>query len=185
MSNWQLGLWIIVIFQRFIELILAQRNAKWIRTQGGYEVGREHYPLFLLIHILFFLGIWLEADQAPSWWSIPFLIFAATQLLRLWSIQSLGRFWNTRIWIIPNQLAPVRGPYRYLRHPNYLVVMIEFIVFPLIYQAYYTAIILSVLNAYLLLAIRIPMEERALQEATRYQEVMEEKNRFFPTWRLR
>lgn len=185
MSNWQFGLLIGVICQRLVELFLAQRNAKWIQEQGGYEVGKRHYPLFILVHSLFFIGIWFEADQAPSWWLIPLLFFVAAQLLRLWSMISLGRFWNTRIWILPNQIAPVKGPYRYLRHPNYLVVIIEMLSLPLIYQAYLSAILLSALNAYLLLKLRIPIEEQALQEATPYQEMMKGKKRLIPSWKHR
>ena len=110
MSDWQLWLWLGVIFQRLLELVLAQYNAKWIKEQGGYEVGKRHYPLFVLLHGLFFIAIGLEGDQAPSWWMIPFLFFVAAQLLRIWTILSLGRFWNTRIWVLPNRLAPVRVP---------------------------------------------------------------------------
>lgn len=181
MSDWQLWLWLGVIFQRLLELVLAQYNAKWIKEQGGYEVGKRHYPLFVLLHGLFFIAIGLEGDQAPSWWMIPFLFFVAAQLLRIWTILSLGRFWNTRIWVLPNRLAPVRGPYRYLRHPNYLVVIIELLSLPLLYQAYYTAVLFSALNAYLLLKLRIPIEEQALREATNYQEVMEGKRRLLPS----
>jgi methyltransferase len=185
MSNWQLGLWLAVMGQRLIELLIAHYNSKWIQQQGGYEVGKRHYPLFFLLHTLFFLGIWLEADSPPTWWKMPLFIFLVAQLLRIWSIISLGRFWNTRIWVLPNRLAPVRGPYRYLRHPNYLAVIIEFLTLPLLYQAYVTATLFSVLNVFLLLKIRIPVEERALQEATPYKGIMKRKKRMIPSWKQR
>lgn len=183
MSKWQLLLFILVICQRLVELLLAHRNAKWIQKQGGYEVGKEHYPLFIYLHILFFVGIWFETKASPRWWILPFLLFIFSQAFRIWAIYSLGRFWNTRIWVVPNRLAQVQGPYRYIRHPNYLVVIIELLVFPLIYQAYLTAILISLLHVYLLFRVRIPIEEQALHEATNYQEVMKEKNRLFPIWK--
>lgn len=185
MSNWQFALWVFVMVQRLIELLIAHYNAQWIKKQGGYEVGKRHYPLFVLLHSFFLIAIWFEAHQAPSWWQVPLLIFILAQLLRLWSIQSLGRFWNTRIWILPNHLAPVRGPYRYLRHPNYLAVMLEFLSLPLLYQAYMTAILFSVLNAVLLIKWRIPIEEQALKEATPYHTIMSKKKRLFPSWKHR
>lgn len=183
MSNWQLALFFSVMIQRLLELLIARSNAKWIKKQGGYEVGKDHYPLFILLHSLFFLGIWLEADSLPHWWIFPFILFITAQLFRIWVIISLGRFWNTRILVLPKRIAPIQGPYRYLRHPNYLVVIIEFLTFPLIYQAYATLIITSLLNAYLLYHIRIPIEEKALQETTPYNMMMKEKNRLLPFWR--
>jgi len=185
MSNWQFGLWLFVIGQRLIELLIARFNSKWMQKQGGYEVGKQHYPLFVLMHCLFFIGIWWEADPAPHWWTAPLMVFVIAQMLRIWSILSLGRFWNTRIWILPNRLAPVRGPYRYLRHPNYLAVMMEIFSFPLIFQAYITAILFSLCNAVLLLKLRIPLEEQALQEATQYESHMKRKKRLIPSWKHR
>jgi methyltransferase len=163
MNRWQLALWLFVIAERLFELWLARRNAVWSKAHGGYEVGRGHYPLFILLHTVFLCGIYGEAQAAPDWWLLPFTLFLAAQILRIWAIASLGRRWNTRIWIIP-QLPPIRrGPYRYVRHPNYLVVVIELLTLPLLYQAYATMVIISLLNAVLLWKIRIPAEERALQ----------------------
>ncbi|MBA4493681.1 isoprenylcysteine carboxyl methyltransferase family protein [Paenactinomyces guangxiensis] len=185
MTGWMVALWLGVIAQRLFELQLADKNARWMKKQGGYEAGREHYLLIVVLHVLFFAGIWLEKwglnAAYPGWWPIPLLLFLLAQSLRIWCIRSLGRYWNTRIWIVPGHSLQVRGPYKYLRHPNYGVVMLEMLLFPLIFGAYYTAVIGSILNALLLLFVRIPAEERALMEAMNYNEEMGEKRRFFPS----
>lgn len=177
-------LWLAVIAQRVLELQLAQRNARWMKQQGGYEVGSSHYPLILLVHVLFFAGIfvemiWLDATP-PSWWIVPFVLFLLTQSMRLWCIRSLGRYWNTRIWVVPGHTPQVLGPYKYLRHPNYVVVMLEMLLFPLIFGAYLTAGIVSLINALVLLLVRIPTEERALMDVTQYEKKMGRKRRFLP-----
>ncbi|GED70322.1 hypothetical protein BRE01_40240 [Brevibacillus reuszeri] len=160
-----------VLVQRFYELYLASRNAKYIRARGGYEIGAEHYKYIVGLHLFFFLSLLLEVStrsspfRLASWWMYPFCFFLLAQLLRYWCIRSLGKHWNTRILIVPGVQPVVRGPYRFLRHPNYLVVAIELCCLPLIFSAYVTAILFSVLNAWVLLRIRIPLEERSLYEA--------------------
>lgn len=183
MNGW-FFLWLAVIFQRGYELFIAKKNEKWIREKGGFEIGRGHYHLILITHVLFFAGILLEimlGAKPPFWFGIPLILFLLTQVVRVWCIRSLGKYWNTRIWILPQRDLQTKGPYRYLRHPNYLVVMSEILVFPLIFGAYWTAIIISILNAYVLLAIRIPIEEQALLTHTSYQKDMGEKKRFIPS----
>ncbi|TCS96948.1 isoprenylcysteine carboxyl methyltransferase family protein [Hazenella coriacea] len=182
MSGW-LFLWLAVIVQRVYELYLAKKNERWLKLKGGFEVGRKHYPMIWITHVLFFAGILLEVllgAQVPAWVGFPLALFLLTQVLRIWCIRSLGRYWNTKIWIVPQSSLQMKGPYRYLRHPNYLVVMLEVLVFPLIFGAYWTALSISILNTYVLLAIRIPIEEKALLTYTSYQESMGEKKRFFP-----
>jgi methyltransferase len=184
MKFWCLLLWFAVVVQRALELRRAEDNAIWMKKQGGYEVGRKHFPLILMIHALFFAGIlietiWLGA-KPPLWWPIPFLLFILTQALRIWCIRSLGRYWNTRIWVVPGHFPQTQGPYRYLRHPNYLVVILEIALFPLVFGAYLTAGVITLLNACVLFLIRIPVEEKALSEAMEYEESMGEKRRFLP-----
>jgi methyltransferase len=173
--------------QRLLELETAKRNEKWMKEQGGYEIGKEHYPIVIGIHVLFFLGILVEVfflrATPPSWWYVPFTIFLISQGFRYWCIKSLGKYWSTRIIVVPEHKISVKGPYRYLRHPNYLVVMVEIFVFPIIFGAYITSISLSIVNTFILLLLRIPLEELALEEATKYQEKMVGKKRFFPTWK--
>ncbi len=184
MSSWAILLWWIVVVQRIGELAISSRNSSWMKKQGGYEVGGEHYNLVVLIHIIFFLGIWFEVlffhAKPPSWAIVPFCLFVCTQILRYWCIRSLGRYWNTRVWVVPGHKPQVSGPYRFMRHPNYVVVAIELLVFPVIYGAYLTAAIVTFMNMLIMLLIRIPLEEHALRLETNYEEEMGEKRRFLP-----
>jgi len=180
-------LWLGLGVQRMVELWLAKRNAEWMKSQGGYEVGRGHYPLIIFVHLLFFVGIavesfWLD-KKPPDWWPIPLMLLVLVQILRIWCIRSLGRYWNTRVWIVPGHQPRDSGPYRYLRHPNYLIVIAEFLLVPAIYGATLTLGIVSFLNGLILLAIRIPVEERALREKGDYWPVMGRKGKLFPVWK--
>jgi methyltransferase len=182
-SGW-FFLWIAVIGQRLLELRKAKKNALWMKTQGGYEVGKKHYPLIVAIHILFFAGIWIESiwfdAKPPKWWLIPLILFLLAQGLRLWCMKSLGRYWNTRIWVIPGHVPQIHGPYRYLRHPNYLAVILEMFLFPLVFGTYFTAVWITILNIWVLRFLRIPYEEKALLEVMSYEESMGGKKRFLP-----
>ncbi len=157
----------IIVIQRLAELRLARRNRVWALRAGAKEFGAGHYPLFFVLHTGWLLGWLVEA-----WWRGPILsrfwiawlvLFVLAQLLRYWAIISLGRFWNTRILVIPGQSPVRRGPYRYLAHPNYVAVGLELASVPLIFGAWITALVVSLLNAGLLLGIRIPAEKAALQ----------------------
>ncbi|RNB88022.1 hypothetical protein EDM59_02525 [Brevibacillus nitrificans] len=158
----------ILVLQRACELLFAARNARIIRSLGGYEVGAEHYRYLVTLHVLFIASLICEVQLSPapftlpSWWPMTFAVFLAAQLLRYWCMWSLGSRWNTRILILPDTPPVRRGPYRYLRHPNYLVVAIELVSLPISFGAYFTALTFSLLNAWLLLRIRIPMEEKAV-----------------------
>jgi methyltransferase len=151
----------LVAAARIAELIHAARNTRALLARGGVEAGAGHYPLLVLLH-----GAWLAsllflvpADTPPSWNWLG--AFALLQALRLWIIQSLGPFWTTRIITLPDAPLVRRGPYRFLRHPNYVVVTAEIAVLPLAFGAWRIAAIFSVLNL-ALLAWRIRIEERAL-----------------------
>lgn len=184
--KWTLILWSLAVLQRICELEIAKKNAEWMKRQGGQEVGKEHYPLIVGIHFLFFVGILVEIflyhATPPSWWLIPFIVFVWAQILRYWSICSLGRFWNTRIWVLPDAPIERKGPYRFMRHPNYIAVMIELLVFPLIFGAYLTCIIVTFVNTLVLVLLRIPMEEQALNQANSYEEGMEQAGGLFSRW---
>ncbi|AWR86309.1 isoprenylcysteine carboxyl methyltransferase family protein [Meiothermus taiwanensis] len=162
------GLWVAlvwVVLQRLLELGLAQANLRWALAQGAKEYGREHYPLFFLLHIGWMLGWLLEGlarNQPSPIWGFWLLVFLLAQGLRYWAIGSLGRYWNTRILVVPGGQRITRGPYRYLRHPNYLAVALELWSLPLIFNAWITALTATILNALLLLCVRIPAEEKAL-----------------------
>ncbi len=156
-----------IVLQRIAELLLARRNEHWLRAQGAYEVGRGHYPFIVALHVAFLVSLTTEVvlgGKAPAaWWWIPCLLFAAAQGLRYWSIATLGRRWSTRVLILPGA-EPIRsGPYHYIRHPNYVAVAVELLCLPLVFQAYLTAVVFTLLNA-LMMSIRIPAESRALRQ---------------------
>lgn len=165
MTLWLWGLFIFVIIQRLIELMIAKSNEKWLKKRGGIETGREHYKWFVIVHLFFFISILTEVfiKQKPIIHINYFLlsIFFISQFGRVWCIYSLGRFWNTKIIILPGESKITSGPYKYIKHPNYIIVGIELVVIPLLFGAYMTAIIFPVLHM-LLLRKRIPIENRAL-----------------------
>lgn len=152
--------------ERLLELWLSARNTRWALAQGGAVLGRTDYRLMVAVHTAFPLACaisaWRTGAQAPVWLSTLALGLAAfAQLLRYWAILTLGRRWNTRIVVIPGLPPVVRGPYSFLRHPNYLAVAIELAAFPLIAGGWRTAIVFTLLNVALMWR-RIPVEESAL-----------------------
>lgn len=163
-----------VIIQRIIELFIARRNEEWIKSQGGYEVGKRHYPFMVALHVGFFMSLSLEfivLDRGLSTFFIPLLIiFGLTQLMRIWIISSLGRFWNTKIMILPGASVVKKGPFQMMKHPNYAIVALELVVIPLLFNAFITVLVFSLLNMWML-SVRIPIEEAALAEDTNYKEV--------------
>ncbi len=154
-----------VIGQRLIELRIANRNTAYMLDKGGYEVGREHYRYVIWLHVLFFVSLIGEATfhyRPARWWWLPFGLFLAAQLGRYWCIRSLGRFWNTRIIVLPNHSPITRGPYRFLRHPNYWIVGLELFLLPLSFSAYMTAFVFPLLHLWFLMRFRLPLEEQSL-----------------------
>ena len=160
-----------VCLQRMGELLLAANNARYVRSIGGVEIGAGHYKYIVLFHALFFASLIAEvastnpAAALPAWWAYSFALFLAAQVLRYWCIRSLGKRWNTRILVIPGEQPIRRGPYRVMRHPNYLVVSVELITLPLTFSAVTTAIVFTIVNAWLLLYVRIPLEEKVVYES--------------------
>lgn len=169
---------IIVILQRLTEIFIAKRNEKWMLSQGAYEVGASHYPYMVTMHISFFLFLMIEVLTNNSGISplfpLFFLLFIAVQVLRIWCIRSLGTFWNTKILILPDAQVVRKGPYTFMRHPNYAVVCLEILLLPIMFQAYFTAFCFTLLNV-TMLSVRIPIEEKALRDATNYNHVFEKK----------
>lgn len=169
-------LMLFVIIQRLIELVVAKRNEKWILSQGGYEVGAAHYPFMVLMHISFFIALiveinFFERTLSPIWgFILP--LFLLAQVGRVWCLTSLGKFWNTKIMILPGEHIVSKGPYRKIKHPNYVIVTIELLTLPLLFNAYFTAVIFAFLNLWML-SVRIPIEEKALFEATNYEQMFE------------
>lgn len=151
----------LVAMQRIAELIYSVRNTRRLRAAGAIEHGAVHYPLFVLLHAawLVAMGLFIGPQTQPNWWLLA--LYAALQPLRFWTILSLGPYWTTRIMTVPGAPLVRRGPYRVLRHPNYVVVCAEIAVLPLAFGAIEIAIVFSILNASLL-SWRIRVEERAL-----------------------
>lgn len=166
MVGWYIAaLAVLIAAQRMLELHIADRNRRWSLRQGAVETGSRHYPLFFVLHGAWFLGWIAEGlvnNQISALWYLWLGLFAAAQGLRYWCIASLGKQWNTRILVIPGARTVHTGPYRFIPHPNYLAVAIELFCVPLMFGALYTAILATVLNAGLLLFIRLPEEEKAL-----------------------
>ncbi len=161
--------WGIVVTQRLAELFLAAKNRKALIERGGVEFGGDHYPYIVLLHLLWLVA-WpaeflLFRRQLSHLWPLWLSLLLAAQILRYTAIFTLGKFWNTRIIVLPGTPPIKRGIYRYIRHPNYWAVAIELACFPLLFDGYITAALFSAANAYLLLRIRIPAEEKALQLA--------------------
>jgi methyltransferase len=156
--------WILalVVIQRLGELALARANTRRLLAQGGQEVGRGHYPLFILLHASWLIAIAAATPLAtqPIWPLVG--VFFILQLMRVWVIATLGRYWTTRIITIDGAPLVRGGPFRFVRHPNYWVVTGEIAVLPLAFGAWEIALIWSILNA-LLLRHRIAMEGAALE----------------------
>ena len=153
-----------VILLRIGELVLSKSNEKWLLRNGAMEYGQKHYPFIVALHALFIISVIFEYSRQPNpTYSLFFIIFYFVLLaFKAWVILSLGKFWNTRIYHVPNIPLIKKGPYRYFKHPNYLIVIAEIAVIPLIFNLYYTAITFSLLNA-IMLFTRIKEENIALQ----------------------
>ena len=166
-QTWYVGLVAAVVVARGVELAVSERNRRWSMAQGGIESGAGHYPVMVLLHTGLLVGAVVEvlALDRPflPWLGWPMLaLLVASHGLRWWCISSLGRQWCTRIVVVPGRSAVTSGPYRFLRHPNYLAVVLEGIALPLVHTAWGTAAVFTVANA-ALLRVRIAAEEQALR----------------------
>ena len=158
---------VLVALERLAEMVVSRRNAAWSLERGGVESGQRHFPAMVALHTTFLVGMLVEA-----WWRRPdvpgalaWSMLAAVvlcQSVRWWCIKVLGRHWNTRVIVVPGKPPVRRGPYRWLSHPNYLVVVIEGVALPLVHAAWISAVIFTLLNS-ALLTIRIRVEAEALR----------------------
>ncbi|WP_377888741.1 isoprenylcysteine carboxyl methyltransferase family protein [Alkalihalobacillus sp. R86527] len=171
---------LLIVFQRLTELVVAKRNEKWMKDKGAFEAGQEHYKFIVFLHIAFLAAVFFEGAlrgfKLSSIWVVMLTIFLVTQVLRVWTMKSLGKFWNTKIIVLPKANVVSNGPYRFIRHPNYVIVAVEIIALPLIFSSYLTALLFTLLNAFLILKVRIPAEESALSQATNYTESFSKDN---------
>jgi methyltransferase len=154
----------LVTLQRLVELYIAQRNTKRLIARGGYEAGSNHYWLIVVFHAVWIIGLWVYARDNPVNWTWLF-IYLAIEALRGWVVAALGDRWTTRIIVMPGEPLVERGPYRYLRHPNYLVVALEIFVLPMVFGMFWYALGFTIGNA-ALLYWRIRIEEETFKEAT-------------------
>ncbi|SMF02383.1 alkylresorcinol O-methyltransferase [Cellulosimicrobium cellulans J34] len=168
---WYVALVGATALERVAELVVSARNARWSFARGGVESGRGHFPAMVALHTGLLLACvaeaWLTDRPFLPWLGWPMLVLVlASQGLRWWCIATLGPRWNTRVIVVPGLPLVARGPYRWLRHPNYVAVVVEGFALPLVHSCWVTTIAFTVLNAVLLARFRIPAEERALTLAT-------------------
>jgi len=161
-------IFLFIIIQRVIELGIAKNNEKKLKERGALEFGQEHYKFFIILHSMFFISILIE-NYFIHYLEIRFftfliIVFIILQLARVWVISTLGERWNTKIIILPNEKLVKRGLYKYIKHPNYIIVTIELLVIPIMFHAYITTVIFSVCNL-ILLKVRIREENKALLQS--------------------
>ncbi|MFI6858395.1 isoprenylcysteine carboxyl methyltransferase family protein [Streptomyces sp. NPDC050421] len=166
---WYTALVLAVAGERLAELAVALRNTRWALARGGTESGRGHYPAMVALHTALLAGCLAEAGLTDRpfvpllGWTMVAVVVAA-QALRWWCIRTLGHRWNTRVIVVPGLPLVTGGPYRLLRHPNYVAVAAEGIALPLVHGAWVTAVLFTVLNT-ALMAVRVRCEEAALASA--------------------
>jgi methyltransferase len=150
----------LVTLQRLFELWLSNRNTRRLLAQGAHEVGARHYPFIVLVHAMWLAALWWVARDRPvdGFW---LAIYVLLQVARIWVLATLGPRWTTRIIVLPSETLVRRGPYRFVNHPNYIVVAGEIAVLPLVFGFWDLALVFTLLNA-AVLSIRIQEENRAL-----------------------
>jgi methyltransferase len=155
-----IALLVFVTLQRLIELPIAKANTRRLLAAGGHEVAASHYPLIVALHVSWLVTLWWLAPGRPI--DLRFLaLFVLVEAGRIWVLRTLGQRWTTRIIVVPGEILVARGPYRFVNHPNYLVVIAEIAVLPLVFGLWQVALIFSLLNV-AILTVRIRSENRAL-----------------------
>ena len=165
------GLVVLVALERGVELIVARRNLRRLLARGAVEAGAGHYRWMVLLHGSFLvaapLEVWTQNRPfVPVLGGVVLAVVALTMALRYWVIATLDGRWTTRVVCLPGEPPVTGGPYRYLRHPNYLAVVLEIAALPLVHTAWITALLYSAANAWLL-TVRVRTEEAALEAAAR------------------
>jgi methyltransferase len=142
---------VIVALQRIAELIYAERNTRALRARGAVEIAAYQYPFIVAFHAAWFIALSFQMQKppAPNWWLLA--VFVLLQLSRIWVLVTLGPYWTTRIITVPNEPLIKRGPYRFMSHPNYVIVALEIAVLPLAFGAWQLAIIATIVNTALLI----------------------------------
>lgn len=171
--------------ERLFEVWLSRRNARRAFARGGVEVeSRAFYAAMVGVHALLFAAAPLEVVLLDRpfllWLAVPATaVVALAMALRYWAVRTLGDRWNTRVIVVPGEPAVADGPYRWIRHPNYVAVALEMAALPLVHTAWISALLWSAASG-VLLALRIPREERALAAASEYEARLAGRGRFLP-----
>jgi len=184
-SRWAyLVLLALMIGERLVELAISNRNLRRALAKGGVEAGASHYPWMVVQHTLFLVACPLEVfllnrPFVPVLGITMIAILGISMGLRYWAVTTLGDRWTTRVVVLPGAEPVTGGPYRWVRHPNYLAVILEIAALPLVHSAWITALVFSILNARLL-QVRIAVEEEALSQHNHYRDAFGNKPRLVP-----
>lgn len=156
----------LMVAARLFEIILAKSHEKILIEEGGIEVGADHYKWIVALHVSFFVSLIVEvlfrSGVNLKLATVPLILFLVIQVFRIWTIVSLGKYWNTKIIVLPGADLIKKGPYRWVKHPNYAIVALEIATFPLIFHAFVTSILFTLLNG-AMMYVRIPVESQALE----------------------
>jgi methyltransferase len=156
-ATWVLAL---VTLQRLSEVVIANSNTRALIAKGGVETGAAHYPVMVLLHASWLAGLWWFGWNNTVVWSL-LAVYGALQFFRVWILATLGRRWTTRIITVPGETLVARGPYRFVKHPNYLLVLLEVPLLPLALNLPWLALLFGLLNIAMLFW-RIRVENAAL-----------------------
>ncbi|MES2266579.1 MAG: isoprenylcysteine carboxylmethyltransferase family protein [Bacteroidota bacterium] len=152
-----------LILQRLAELYVSSKNEKWLLKNGAVEYGKEHYPFMVTMHTLFIISViaeYLWRDDTIASYPLMILFFVLI-VIKVIVISTLGHYWNTKIYKVPGTRPVATGIYKYIKHPNYIIVVLEIAIIPLAFGLYYTAIVFTLLNA-AMLYVRIKKENEVL-----------------------
>jgi len=155
------GVIVAVALQRLLEVVWAEHNTRKLRSQGAIEAGASHYPFIIALHTVWLIAMVIFLPQPSVIYAVPLVLFLVLQLCRAWVLVTLGPFFTTRIVTLPGAPLVRSGPYRFVRHPNYVIVAGEILALPLVFGEVRVAIVFSILNA-VMLAWRIRVEDAAL-----------------------
>jgi methyltransferase len=152
-----------LIVQRLSELYVSSKNEKWLLRNGAIEYGKEHYPYIVLLHTLFIISliaeyIWRDDAGANYFFIVLFFVLI---IIKVVVISTLGHYWNTKIYKVPGTRPIATGIYKYIKHPNYIIVICEIAIIPLAFHLYYTAVAFTIFNA-IMLTVRIKKENEVL-----------------------
>ncbi|RYU91206.1 isoprenylcysteine carboxyl methyltransferase [Mucilaginibacter terrigena] len=152
-----------LIFQRLAELYVSSKNEKWLLKNGAVEYGKKHYPFIVTLHTAFIISVIAEYIwRDDTIVSYPLIVlFFVLIIVKVIVISTLGHYWNTKIYKVPGTRPVATGIYKYIKHPNYIIVICEIAIIPLAFGLYYTAVVFTILNA-LMLTVRIKKENEVL-----------------------